>query len=453
VRAVVTLTGRLLLAHWPALIAWFFAGVLGRYLAIELAGFVGAYTAIGGILLVPLAILSRLIAFVAMFLVLRDGMVRLGAIAPMPAERGARMRAFRDALLSAILPFFAVYAAWGFLRDDVAAYLARALEVQSDRIWGSALTGEQLDTSGTIDRLGFEPWTIAAIVVAFAGRWAWKRWAAKLPRWSAIGAVYLEAVWVFLAAYLISDAIGAVTGWVQGRQAIVWLGEVRGWFGNVFAPVLWAWDAVAWLAGQVGALVLLPLAWLTIAGVIYGQAVAPQAVQFRGRVVERARARYGSVPQRLRRRLTDLGAGLGSRFQPIWRALVLMWRGGPILIGGYVLLYTVLILGERMLGLALTRIFGPQDFYQFWIVADALILLAIPLVIEPLRTALVASAYDATVGALIGAPVVDSGRDDQTEEARQLVAQAEVDAERADRIGGDEERDDDGVGIGQLGRT
>jgi hypothetical protein len=62
--------GRLLAAHWPALIAWFFAGILGRCLAVEGARFVGAYTAIGGFLLLPLASLARLISFVAMFLVL-----------------------------------------------------------------------------------------------------------------------------------------------------------------------------------------------------------------------------------------------------------------------------------------------------------------------------------------------------------------------------------------------
>src|SRR3546814_13520776 len=68
--------GRLLAAHWPALMAWFLVGILGRYLAIEFAGFVGASTAIGGFLLLPLASLARLISFVAIFLVLRDGITR-----------------------------------------------------------------------------------------------------------------------------------------------------------------------------------------------------------------------------------------------------------------------------------------------------------------------------------------------------------------------------------------
>lgn len=60
--------------HWPALTAWFLAGVLGNYLAIELAGFVGAYSSAFGMLLLPIAVLIRVISSVAMFLVLRDGL-------------------------------------------------------------------------------------------------------------------------------------------------------------------------------------------------------------------------------------------------------------------------------------------------------------------------------------------------------------------------------------------
>lgn len=432
------LSGRLLAAHWPALIAWFLAGILARHLLIELAGFVGAYSALGGLLILPVAILARVVSVVAMFLVLRDGMPRLGAIAPPPTDRSARRQAFFDALLSAILPLIAVYALLGFLRDDVAAYLAKALEVHTQRLFEQQAVGEPTTLWSGADGLALEPWTVAVVVLAFGGRWAWKRWNSRLPRWSVLAAVYLEGLWIFLVAYFVTDVFGQVTTWVQSRQAMAWLGDLRGWLGDLFAPLGWTWDAVGWLVGELGALVLVPLAWLTVAGVIYGRAVEPRAVSLRSTIVDRARTRYASVPQRLRRRLTDIGSGMGARLRPIWRAVVLMWQGGPILIGGYVLLYSVVLLGETYLGWVVTRLFGPQDFGSFWLVADSVILLLVPLVIEPVRTVLVASAYDATVGALIGAPVVDSGRDDESEEARRLVREHEVEAERSDRLVGDE---------------
>ncbi len=457
---MLSLSGRLLAASWPALVAWYLAGTLGRYVGIEVAGFVGGYTAIGGILLLPLAILAKLVSVVAMFLVLRDGMPRLGAIAPPPTDRRVRRAAFRDALLAAILPFMAVYAALGFLREDVAAYLDAALAVKTGRDAAAILTGVSVDTSGAVDQLSWEPWTISVVVLAFVGRWAWKRWQESLPSWTSVPATYLEALWVFLAAYFVGEALGQLTGWIDSRQATAWLADAREWVGGWFAPLGWAWDGVLWAVGQVGAIMLVPLAWLTVAGVIYGQAVSPQGLHWRGELVARARSRYGVVPERLRRRLNDIGAGLGSRFRPIWRAFVLMWRSGPILIGGYVLLYALLLLGEGWLRVAITRLVGPHDFFEFWIVLGTLPLMLVPLIVEPVRAVLVAGAYDATVGALIGAPVVASGQPSaagpgesgQAEEkiARQLVADRELEAERSGGLVGHEIGDLDREGRGLI---
>lgn len=440
--AVIALTGRLLLAHWPALVAWFLAGILARYVAIEIAGFVGGYTAVGGVLLLPLGILARLVSFVAMFLVLREGLPHLRSLAPLPEGRAERRREFVDALLGAVLPFFLFYAAWGYLGEDVAAYLNRALEVQSGRLFGSIFTGETVSTEGTVDKLGFEPLTIGLIVLAFAGRWAFKRYREKLPRWSAIGAVYLEAVWVFLTVYLIADALGAVSDWVQTRQAIVWLGELRAWLASQVAPLAWAWEAVEWFLGEAGGILLLPLAWLTIAGVIYGQAVTAKAPELGGEVVERARARYASVPARIRRRLRDVWDDLVSRFHPIARALVLMWRAGPVLIGGYVLLYTIVLAVEGALDLALMRLVGPHDLVMFWTVASSLLFLVVPVLVEPLRISLIASGYDAALTRLAPA----SGRDVEADEAGELVDSGDIDGEGSPRVVGDEEGRDEGVG-------
>lgn len=114
-------TGRLLTAHGPALLARFIAGTLGHYLVLEPAGLVGARTARGGILLLPVASLSLLVAHVAMLLVLRDAMPHLRALAPLPADPRARRSAFLDGVLGGILPFVAFHAAWGLIRQAPAA--------------------------------------------------------------------------------------------------------------------------------------------------------------------------------------------------------------------------------------------------------------------------------------------------------------------------------------------
>lgn len=393
---------RVFAAHWPALLAWYLAGALAGYVVIEVAGFVGAYTAIGGLLIMPLAILAPLTAYVAMFLVLRDAMPQLEKLAPRALDPRERRQQFSRAVLGGILPFFAFYAAWGFLRGDMIDYTERALEV---RRTASQVSGIVFSSAGTVDRLQFDAVTIPIIVLAFAGRWAYKRWNSRMPRWAAPAAVYLEAVWVFLTVYLISDGLGQISSWVQSRQALVWLGDFRAGLTGVFAPVGFVWDGVEWLVGEAGGILLLPIAWLTIAGVVYGQAVAAAAPRLAGRIPERVRTRYGSIPARARRRLTDVGGSLVARFRPIGAAFVLMWRAGPALIGGYVLLFTVALALEPLVAVGLTRLVGPRDLVSEWMVFGELLVLAVGLIVEPVRVALVAAAYDRTLARLTVASV------------------------------------------------
>lgn len=434
---MVGLSARLLLAHWPALMAWYLAGVLANYVIVQVAGWVGAYTALGGLMIMPLAILARLVGFVAMMLVLRDGMTHLAALAPAPATPAERRRRFLDALLAGVLPFFAFYAAWGLLREDMAAYTARALEIQTENRFASILTGAVIDTSGTVDTLQWEPLTIALIVVAFAGRWAWQRYRAKLPRAVALVAVYLETVWVFLTVYLISDLFGAVSAWVQTRQAMQWVADARAWVGEFFVPVAWIWDGVIWLLGEAGGIILLPVAWLTIAGVVYGQAIAaarPEVPLGRAAVL---RDRYRRIPQRVRRRLGDLGGQLVARFRPIGGALVLMWRAGPVLIAGYVLVYAVVVALEGLLQVVTTRLIGPHDFAGFWTVVAAFVFVPVALIVEPIRIALVGAAYDRVLARLSPAETVA------------VVAEAEAAAEGPGADGvASAQREPEEVGLG-----
>ncbi|WP_343234176.1 hypothetical protein [Microbacterium salsuginis] len=409
--AVLQVAGRLLWQHWPALLAWYLGAILARYAIIEIAGFVGAYNAVAGSLLLPLAILARLIALVAMFLVLRDGMRQLNAIAPLTTDPATRRREFLDALMTGILPFFAFYAAWGYLREDAVAYFARVLEVDTELGWqqlAAELAGEegaatQVAGDGQVGELTITPITIAIVVIAFALRWLWKRHREKLPRWTGGFAAYLEALWVYYTVTVIGLALGVVTSWVGSRQAMVWLADFREAITAGFAPLAWIWEGVEWFLGEAGGIILLPVAWLTISGVVYGQAVAPRAVtteSLGGEVGRRIRSRYRSLPQRLRARLADIWSDLVGRFTPIGRAFVLMWRAGPVLIGGFVLLYTLLLGLQGLLEWAIPRAFGPQDFEDFWIVNDQLIFLIAPLLIEPIRIALVAGGYDAVIGKL-----------------------------------------------------
>ena len=221
--------------------------------------------------------------------------------------------------------------------------------------------------------------------------------------------VYLEAVWVFLTIYLIAGVFTSLRAWVDGRVAMVWLADARAWLGQFAAPLAWIWDAIEWLLGEVGGLVLQPLAWLTIAGVIYGRTIAERRLAVPDLQRTRAaRQRYERLPARLRRRLADLWQEITGRFRPVGRAILTIWHAGAIPMGIFVLAYTVVMALQGWLRWGLTALIGPHDLLAFWTVFDALVVLAVVAVIEPLRIALVAAAYDHAAARLADEPAPEA---------------------------------------------
>jgi len=400
VGAILKTTGRVLWMHWPALLAWFLAGTIAHYWVTVLAGFVGAYSSVGGLLILPLAVLARLISLVGMLLVLRDGLRSLQDVAPLPESAGERRRSFLTALLASILPFFAVYAAQRLLREDVQAYTLRALAKVKEERLSRVLTDSVFDPGDNVTELSFNVWTVLIIVVAFAVRWAWGRWSSRVPKVLALLAVYCEVVWVFFSLLLLKDLTDAASAWIDARVAMAWLADLREKLAGWFTPLAWVGDGIGWVLSQAGPVLLAPLSWLTVAGVVYGQAIVAEKLQIQHRLVAQMHERAARVPNPVMRRLRDLSTELGSRFLPIWRAILLMWRAGPVIIASYALLYTLVILAQSWLRYGVSRWIGPHDVDAFWTVYWPVIFLIPPLIIEPIRLALVAAAYDTTFGML-----------------------------------------------------
>ncbi|WP_411699513.1 hypothetical protein [Conyzicola sp.] len=394
--SIITQTLRLAAARWPVLLAWYLAGWLGRYLVIELAATLGSTNALLGLLLMPLAILARLASFIGMFLVLRDSMPAFSELkesglddVDRTAQGGGRATRIYDIFLVSILPFFAFYAAWQFLGQDTLAYTVSALEKMN-------VFDPDYTPGGAVIDLRLNWASITAIVLAFAGRYLIKRYRSKLPKWTPIVAVYLEAVWVYLSVLLVSNYIGDVNSWVSSRAAVEWVASVRADITGVFAPVGWIWNGIEWAIAETGALVLLPLSWLALAGIVYGRALAAQPVGFRprGRYVDSARTRFATLPTAVTRRFTDVGNDFAGRWRPLGNALVLIWRAGVLPMGVFVLAYTLLEAATSWGFLAGVQLIGAHDVNEWWRSFDRILGFGIDAIIEPLRICLIAAGYD-----------------------------------------------------------
>jgi hypothetical protein len=387
---------RLAATRWPALLAWYLAGWLARYLLIEVAAIAGASSALLGLMIMPLAILARLGSFLAMFLVLRSAMPAFSTLSDKGADSvdrtrlsGIRSKAsgVTQIFLVSIVPFFTFYAAWKLFEADTVQYAQSALK---------KINPFEERNQNTVLTLQLDATTITVVVVAFVCRFAIKRYSAKLPRWTNLIAVYLESLWVYLTIFLITDYFEDYSAWVSTRVVVQWYENLWASVGDFFTPLAVLWGSLQWVIGEVGDLALLPLAWLTLAGVIYGRALAQAAVRFqpRNRYYASARERITALPKGVFRRLKDVGVDFLSRFTPVTNALVLIWRAGVVPMGLFVLAYQALEAGSIWLDFAAVRIIGPHDLDSWWMNFDGMLTFAVALLIEPLRLCLVAAAYD-----------------------------------------------------------
>lgn len=426
------------------LLALYLAGTVAHHLLISLSAFVGSSVGLAAYFLLPLAILAKLIAYIGMFLVMRSEMRALADVptgSPSevstgstnggsstngagstdeagagdgagPTGRVAKRTMFWDVVTASILPFIAFYAAWGFLGADSNRYAAEVL-AQS---WGPA---DPIFGRGSA--LGINALTLGATLFAYLARRALTRWAAKLPAWTRVLAAYFEMVWLFLAAYVLTELVNTVMGWIGERAIVVWWEALMAGIG-IRIPALDAlWGGINWLIAEIGAITFLPLAWLTIAGVVYGRTIAAQKLSLdaiaardarAGRALTSLRARTGTVPQWWRDRGRDIRGNVIGRFTPITASLLLIWRAGAISLGVYVLCFTVLDALVAWLGVGINQLLGPHSI-DFWFAISPVLVYLTALLVEPARFALIASAYDHSLAALETRTRADAAAADQ----------------------------------------
>jgi hypothetical protein len=141
--------------------------------------------------------------------------------------------------------------------------------------------------------------------------------------------------------------------------------------------------------------------------------------------------------------VSNLVRSLALRLEGLWAALALIWRGGPVVFGCTALAYAVWSWVEQVGSRGLLQLVGAHDT-AFWSAFLPLLLVAVAAVAEPLRVAIVATAFDTVVGrpeARMGTR--ESGFD---AEARDLVGAGDVERERPLGIIGEQEHRQDGVG-------
>lgn len=258
--------GRLLVAHWPALLALYLAGAAGRLGFLWLALWISKSSSLLGVLLLPLAPLSMLLAMVFMLRVLARS---LRVFAPQVAGDG-RDRTWKETFRGAtqvLIPFLAVYASQGLLREDITQFIYNATV---DESLNNPLTPNYARTL-----LADGPLLIAIVLLAMALR-KWisaHRLTEKTLGWASLGS-YLEGLWLITLSASLTSQVGVLRDWVMSRAVVnsaVQLQEAaRNAPGVAGQAVTQATGWLSTLLGSMGELIIVPVAWLAIGALVYG---------------------------------------------------------------------------------------------------------------------------------------------------------------------------------------
>jgi hypothetical protein len=366
---------------WPVLLLIAACGVIANDLLLPLAVKVGYASAIAGFAVLSLVVLVKLVVIVLMFMTLRLHMpavtaLHAGGVASVdPAASAPSSPADRRllALIAvAILPFFAYYAAWGFLGDTVREYSLLALSM--------APFGERAVILDVPD----SRWLFAAIL----GFWALRRFAKWMkergarPFWQFV-IVLCDTNWIFIGLFVLSRWKDAFWAWIASGGPMPWLIWLRDGLSALIGraqaatiqPVELAAPPLATTLQNLLLYALLPLVWLLMTAVIYGYDVKQTVPLAQHRRVAVVLSRYSALPKFLRDFIDHFVAGYRSRYLPVVNTVRLAFGASlPVLLALVVFYRAIGWLGAWS-WIGLSRLIGAQDLVTWQMLASAIALL------------------------------------------------------------------------------
>ncbi|WP_448953709.1 hypothetical protein [Labrys neptuniae] len=356
----------LLRRYGPQLMAIWLIGMLAEDVLTEIAVHIGFLNQLAGLSTLTLVVLTKLVMIVAMFELIRPGLPSLQAAAKAAESAeaeasGTGSAGFTTALSLALVPFFAFYAAWGFLGDTVREYSKLALDLtpfgQNARI---------LDVSG-----GW--WLLASVATAWLVRLGAKQMHKRSSHvfWPIL-IVVCEANWAFIALYVLTNWHNEITAFIAHLPETMggWLfpaakaAAVAPSVENT--PTSWG-DALTSLFFYA----LYPVVWLTLAALVYGYDIGRSGAPAPGRW-SRAIARWDGLPQSLRDFLGHFVAGTAKRYRALAEGVGLTFSSGLALIVAVIIIFRILDWASAWAWYGAARLIGPHEIGLWQIIAHAL---------------------------------------------------------------------------------
>lgn len=323
--SVVLVGLRLALAHLPTLLAIVLTGAAVRngvlWASVELSD---SHATLAGFLL-PLAPMATLTAIVLMLRQVSRGLTwaTFGAGVEQPGRAGP----YLGLLSSALIPFLTVYAAQGYLKEDLRAFVNAAAY---DELRGNAgaFYGERADVDRYFIATGAV--LVGIVAVALVLRFLISRFdlPSRHAAWG-LAASYIEVIWLFLLASQFTRYQSSVWDWIMGRRFVEWVDDrwtsIIDLVGPLGRPVQTVADGIGNLLSDADAVLIIPIAWLTVGAVALGQKIETPTERRRRFIAEE---RLKRVPTAIRRVGHEATADIRGRFSGLGNGIRLLAVGG-----------------------------------------------------------------------------------------------------------------------------
>lgn len=256
-------------------------------------------------------------------------------------------------LAQTLLPFLAIYAAFGFV-DDYARNVVLAMAGRYGALGGAEFLG-QLNPLASPQTLAL---VIGIAVVLYLVRRGLDRLAEGSDRtWIGLLGALAEAsglLLVLLSAFRIVEEFQL---WLNDRQVAAWWDAAQdALFGWIQLDGFWlaAWEflaANAWPA--LWDVLTQPLAWLALTAVVAGIGLTSSA-----ELLQRVRGDQGASLAKVANGL--FSGELDDKFLPLWHAVRFLSRAGLPVLAGFVLAFTVIDWTGGLVESGIARLLGPQ---------------------------------------------------------------------------------------------
>ncbi|HEU4986515.1 MAG TPA: hypothetical protein VFT89_05555 [Rhizobiaceae bacterium] len=399
VAAPFALTFRLLWRFWPQLVALVLVGIIAHDLLLYFAANAAFVSQMLGLALLTLVALAQLILTVAMFRVLLPGLPEIREAQAEAASPGTGKggSAFATMVTIALLPFFAYYAAWGFLGDTVRQYSRAVLDMVP--------FGESMRPLDVLD----SRWLVVSVLIS----WVIRRFAKFMQGRSAasfwqIVVVICETNWIFVGLYVISRWKDEFFDWIMGRNFWSYFTAMNDWIVSsahaaTMVPVEVSSIGLATTLNNLFWYMMLPVIWLVMTALIYGYDVRDEKELMRiHRRVEQFGERYKAVPKFLRDFVEHFIRGYRSRYLPIANGVRITLHSGVLLIAALIVGYRFIDWAAAWLWLGAAHLIGPHDLEVWQVLSQGVTLLfgspyqdsSMGILIEPVRICFLAAVLE-----------------------------------------------------------